>query len=220
LSIIFDLDDTLIDTSGVVTPYKMQLCVAHWLALGYQMGDAATAYQVLMDCNHNAVSSRAAIEQCARDWNIAPKDVEAALHLMTAPMPPHFVVLPTPGAFEVVRQLGADRPLALVTGGYPPFQREKMEKAGLDTTIFSMIAIPEDSQKGDAYKAFQKKIGVPSEQMWVCGDRITMDLWPAHQLGFRTVHMRWGRGLREPRVPWVTYEINELRQFQQIIRNR
>ena len=49
--IIFDLDDTLIDTSGTVTPFKMRECLKRLIQDGAMVGNFEEAYAELMALN-------------------------------------------------------------------------------------------------------------------------------------------------------------------------
>ncbi len=140
-----------------------------------------------------------------------------ALAELTAPLPEDFAIPTTPGAKDILGYFFSKYPLVIVTGGYPPFQREKMEKAGLEPTIFSKIAIPEDSNKRPLYEGLPKEFSIKPEKIWVCGDRIAMDLEPAHELGFKTIHMRWGRGKMENRADWIDHAISTLSELKGLI---
>jgi FMN phosphatase YigB (HAD superfamily) len=108
-------------------------------------------------------------------------------------------------------------PLALVTGGSPSFQWEKLEKAGIEASIFSKIIIPEDSIKKPFYEGLMREFSEAPANIWVCGDRVSMDLDPAHELGFKTIHMRWGRGRRIKHEPWIDHSISDLNELRNII---
>ena len=121
-------------------------------------------------------------------------------------------------AKEILKYYASRCPIALVTGGHPPFQLEKLKKAGIEPSIFSKIAIPEDSIKQPFYREFAKEFLASPADVWVCGDRIPMDLKPAHELGFNTVHMRWGRGLQMAPEPWIKYSIADLSELRKWIK--
>ncbi|MCC6128027.1 MAG: haloacid dehalogenase, partial [Chlamydiae bacterium] len=53
--IVFDLDDTLIDTSGAVVPFKMKLCLERLKQLGLELSDFSTAYQRLLEMNSRSL---------------------------------------------------------------------------------------------------------------------------------------------------------------------
>jgi putative hydrolase of the HAD superfamily len=142
-----------------------------------------------------------------------PAWVSGALEEMSAPLPPHFAIPTTPNAKEILKLLHSSHLLALVTGGHPPFQLEKLEKAGIDRTFFSKIAIPEDSIKKPFYEGLMKEFSIPASQVLVCGDRVAMDLAPAYELGFTTVHMRWGRGQLAETEKWIHHAIADLSEL-------
>jgi FMN phosphatase YigB (HAD superfamily) len=144
--------------------------------------------------------------------------VEKGLEEMAKPLPEGYVVQTTPNAKEILKYLSQKHALALVTGGHPPFQMEKLEKAGIEPAIFSNIAIPEDSIKKPFYQGLLRKFSLPANQALVCGDRIAMDLVPAHELGITTVHMRWGRGKLFETEKWVHHSIENLSELKRIIK--
>jgi FMN phosphatase YigB (HAD superfamily) len=148
LLIVFDLDDTLIDTSGAVTPFKMRRCLMRLVEEGFQVGDFEQEYKRLLSLNETAPRSGDALLQFVggeADW------VQKVVGEMTTPLPASFAVPTTPNAKEILDYLAKSHRLALVTGGHPPFQLQKLEKAGIDRSIFSKIAIPEDSIKKPFY---------------------------------------------------------------------
>ena len=209
--IIFDLDDTLIDTSGSVTPFKMKECLKRLIAEGLQVPDFEQGYQRLLAINAKSGKSKDALLEFAKDSAL----VDRIIGEMTLPLPADFIVQTTPNAKEILQYLGKRHTLALVTGGYPPFQLEKLEKAGIDRSIFSKIAIPEDSIKKPYYQKVFEEFS-PAKTL-VCGDRIGMDLVPAFELGFTTVHMRWGRGAIIETEKWVHHAISDLSELKRIV---
>jgi FMN phosphatase YigB (HAD superfamily) len=204
--IIFDLDDTLIDTSGAVTPFKMRECLKK---LGF-----SDDFEELALLNHSSSGSREAFKKFL-DKKGAPHLIERAMEEMMAPLPDDFAIPTTPEAKEILNWLKKTHTLALVTGGHPPFQMEKLKKAGIDSSLFSKIAIPEDSIKKPFYRRLMEEF---SAETLVCGDRIAMDLAPAHELGCTTVHMRWGRGKLVKTEPWIDHAIESLAELKRIIK--
>ena len=211
--IIFDLDDTLIDTSGAVTPFKLRS------VFQILVGRAPTEceFEELLGINAGCSKTKEAIEAFAKGRGISPEILEKALAEMTTPLPANFSIPCTPNAKEILEIYRKRCPLALVTGGSPPFQREKMEKAGIEASLFSKIAIPEDSVKKPFYKALMREFSIVPADIWVCGDRVPMDLAPAHELGFKTIHIRWGRGRRIKHEAWIDHSIQDLNELRNII---
>lgn len=216
--IIFDLDDTLIDTSGSITPFKMKECLKKLVAEGLVVADFEKAYSELLAINGQEVRSKDAIAQFVAKQGGAAGLVKKGMEELTSPLPTGFQIPTTPHAKEILKSFSQSHLLALVTGGHPPFQFEKLEKAGIDKSFFSKIAIPEDSVKKPFYEGLLKEFSVSPQEVLVCGDRIAMDLLPAHELGFTTVHMRWGRGKQTPTEKWIHYAISELGELKRIVR--
>jgi len=214
--IIFDIDDTLLDTSGAVTPFKMRECLKRMIEDGGSVSDFEAAYMDLMTINQEAGRSKDALVRFA--YRIGCKSPARALAELTSPLPEGFTVPTTPQAKEVIAHFSSKYLLAIVTGGHPPFQREKMEKAGLEPSVFSKIAIPEDSVKKPFYEGLAMEFSLKPETIWVCGDRVEMDLLPAHELGFKTIHMRWGRGKKAAGPGWIDHSVDSLAQLKGIIR--
>jgi FMN phosphatase YigB (HAD superfamily) len=216
--IIFDLDDTLIDTSGGVTPFKMKECLKRLVQEGLSVSDFDQAYSELLAANAKSLRSKDALVQFVSNKGGDPAWVGKAMEEMTAQLPAGFPIPTTPYAKEILQLLQPFHTLALVTGGHPRFQMEKLEKAGIDRTFFSKIAIPEDSVKKPFYEGLVKEFSVSASQVLVCGDRIAMDLLPAYELGCTTVHMRWGRGKLAETEKWVHHAITDLSQLKRIIK--
>lgn len=216
--IIFDLDDTLIDTSGCVTPFKLKVCLERMVGAGVAVPDFEEAYAELLSMNAKAPRSKDALVQFIAKFGGSPELIDMMIVEMTQPLPADFQVSTTPNAKEILKTLSKTHTLALVTGGYPPFQLEKLEKAGIDRTIFSKIAIPEDSIKKPFYQRLIREFSVPPAEVLVCGDRIAMDLVPAFELGFTTVHMRWGRGTLVETEKWIHHAITNLNELKRIIK--
>lgn len=211
--IIFDLDDTLIDTSGCVTPFKLKR------ALQIMLGSVPTPSQIdeMNTINQASYRTIEAIGTFAKNHQIGKEALNLGIAELTTSLPDDFPVRCTPHAKEILEYYRKQSPLALVTGGYAPFQLEKMEKAGIEASIFSKIAVPEDSVKKPFYQGLFREFSENPADVWVCGDRVSMDLMPAWELGFKTIHMRWGRGQRIQSAPWVDYSISDLSELRKII---
>ncbi len=211
--IIFDLDDTLIDTSGCVTPFKLERVLAAMLGAAPTSGQL----EMLLQLNEELSRSKDAIEIVAERLNVSSAALHRGLIEMSTPLPSDFQVLCTPGAREILEEFKSRCPIALVTVGHAPFQMDKLEKAGIEASIFSKIAIPGDSVKKPFYKDLAEEFSVAPADVWVCGDKIPVDLLPAHELQFNTVHMRWGRGKKMIHEPWIGHSISGLTELRKII---
>ena len=212
--IIFDLDDTLIDTSGSVTPFKLEKVIEA------MVGRSATSVELASLLSEDAAlcSSLAAVESYGSKNGCTPTQIQQGIVALNAPLPEGFVVKLTPGAKEVIEEMKPKGILALVTVGHSPFQLDKLKKAGIEASSFSKINVLQNATKKSAYMEIAEEFSVSPEAVWVCGDRIKTDLLPAHELGFNTVHMRWGRGKNVVQEPWIDYSIGSLTELKDIIR--
>ena len=193
----------------------MRQCLKRLIEEGMEVADFEEAYQRLLLLNAISPSSKEALKSLMDEAGFPFKKAFRALDELTAPLPSDFTIQTTPDSPKILTYFCSLCPVALVTGGHPPFQLEKIEKAGLDSSIFSRIAIPEDSVKRPAYEALAKEFS--TDEIWVCGDRIETDLKPARALGFKTVHMRWGRG-KQVSADWVDHTISTLTELKGLIK--
>ena len=209
--IIFDLDDTLIDTSGCIIPFKLKQCHQKLI----QQGMIAT-YEELLKYNASASNTFDGLKEFLLQKK-GPLDLLNELgQILQDPLPEGFQVSTTPHATEVLQDLKANHLLALVTRGSPPYQMEKLEKAGIDKTLFSKIAIPERVGKKPFYEALLHEFSYSACETWVCADRVDVDLQPAFELKMNTIHMKWGRG-KEKKADWVSHTICDLRELKGIL---
>ena len=191
--IIFDLDDTLIDTAGTILSFRQKAAFEKMVRAGLCKKTFQLKQFVALD--QKSISSKEALKKFLGEespyYAIGYKEIYESEAL------PELISL-TPGALEVLNELKKENTLAIVSYGIDRIQHIKIKKAGLDRGIFSTIDVCKSTDKSMAYqKVFENFKGssedVIAEDVIVCGDR-ERDLKPAKELGFRTVHMRWGRG--------------------------
>lgn len=212
---IFDLDDTLIDTSGSVIPYKLREALQILMEGGLSL-DLEKDFEELLTLSQKVKKTKEALFIFAKEKGAHSELIQRALNSLKSPLPNHFEVPTTPFAKEVLEAIQKKYLLSLVTAGDPNFQMEKLKKAGIDGTIFSMISVSKEGEKKKHYENIQKKIDMPPNQIWVCGDRVLSDLYPAFELGFHTIHMKWGRGKLEKSESWINHTITQLREIQNL----
>jgi len=224
LLIIFDLDDTLIDTTGSITPVKLEQALAKMVEAGLQVGDFQEALGVLKRLDTASESASQTLLEFLEISNADKKYFEIGHAEVYGPLPQDFPVYPLDQAHDVLSELGSMHQLALVSMGKPKQQMLKLKNAGIDSTIFSKIVISEDRDKKPHYKAILDELGFAASQTLVCGDRVKRDLSPAKELGCITVHMQWGRGLSSllSALPHyiardVDYSIRKLSQITEVV---
>ncbi|MDN3505794.1 MAG: HAD family hydrolase [Simkaniaceae bacterium] len=206
---IFDLDDTLIETSKCLTPYYLRSCFSAMQGAG-----SAGSLDDLIQLNEKALTLTAALEEfCGGKKEI----YQAGLSALNQPLPKNISIDLLPGALEVLDELQAVHTLALVTKGNPQFQRLKMEKAGIQPERFSKLVIGNGPSKKSDYQMVLSDLKIDPSEALVCGDRVSVDLSPAKELGMFTVHIRNGRGeFHDGPMEHVDFAINDLKQLYEV----
>lgn len=215
--IIFDLDDTLIDTSGCLTFYELEDALHAMVDAGLVVPDFAEALALLRRLNRTAESALSALSEFVEILGASKEIFNAGAQVLSAHLPVDRLLFPLEGALETLFDLGQHHQLALVTIGKPSFQMEKLKKAGIDSRLFSKIAVTEERNKKLHYQTIMDDLGYTPAEVLVCGDRIVRDLAPAKELGMKAVHMQWGRGLNGHKgkadVDYSIFQIGEIKEI-------
>ncbi|MBS0628905.1 MAG: HAD family hydrolase [Verrucomicrobia bacterium] len=185
--IIFDLDDTLIETSKCLTPL--------YLRFAFEAMGLAGTLEELIEINEKALSSKVAIREFWSKRSEKQEILQAGLEALKRPLPSDVTIEPVPGAKEVLVTLQAHHTLALVTAGHAELQLQKMKKAGIQPAQFSKLIVGSGPSKKSDYQRVLVELNVAPGEGVVCGDRVEIDLTPAKELGLYTVHFQNGRGL-------------------------
>ena|GEM_PF-347149 len=198
--IIFDLDDTLIDTSGTIIPRLLKNALHAMRSGGLVCRNFDHMYQEFLTLDRASFSSDQALRSLVKKWN-APKECyelgfKEIYEKPTYPRSIHAL----PHAIKALRELAHSHRLALVTTGKQELQEKKMRLARIPIHVFSDVHFCERNpisgqEKKKFYAAIEKRTGISPHFILVCGDRISSDLSPAKELGYTTLHIKWGRGL-------------------------
>lgn len=213
------MDDTLIDTSGCITDVQLERALQTMIAAGLAISDESQALAQLKRLNQTAESARSSLSEFLELIEADQHFYEMGEKTIYEDFPSDMTVLPLDGALDVLTELKYSHQLALLTVGKKELQLKKMEKAGIDSSIFSKIIVSEDRNKKPHYQAIIGDLGFVPQQTVVCGDRVAIDLMPAKELGCRTIHMRWGRGLNF--VPFeksaIDFSVSTFKQVKDVI---
>lgn len=152
--VVFDLDDTLIDTKGTLLPDALDRVAA-----------AAGVDRSRLD------PAGKSIGEVLRDLpDLPPRRRRAAAEAWYSPdLPP---VAPLPGAREALAALRGRTYLCLLTRGDPARQRAKLARAGLAELFDEVIVRPieEPGCKRDDLVALLGRLGLPPQDCAVIGD--------------------------------------------------
>ncbi|MBS0605432.1 MAG: HAD family hydrolase [Parachlamydiales bacterium] len=216
--IIFDLDDTLVDTSGCITPVKLEDALKRLVQEGLDIPDFSEALNLLKRLDLAADSAKFALSEFLEIHSADPALLPIGIQEIYDNISFDFPLNPLKDANEVLNDLSFSHQLAIVTIGKTPQQLTKLKKAGIDSGIFSKIIVAEAGNKKVHYQALADELGYAPTEIVVCGDRISIDLAPARELGYKTVQMRWGRGLNSKgQSSDVDYKISSLLELKDII---
>ncbi|MBN1914675.1 MAG: HAD family hydrolase [Parachlamydiales bacterium] len=215
--IIFDLDDTLIDTSGTIIPFLFEKILIEMQGKGFPVSDIEREKQLLLELNKKEPSSKSAIEKYLqrKKGNVF---MASAFSMLYESLPDSCPVVCRKNSLEVLLRLKKDHELALVTSGMYKRQIDKLKKAGIDRDLFCKILVTDTADKEKAYGEIVSCCQYLPYEIVVCGDRIDADLVPAKKWGMTTVHMRYGRGLYQKKNEYVDFTICEIEEIEKIIR--
>ena len=93
-----------------------------------------------------------------------------------------------------------------------------MKRAGISTEFFTKLYFCEEGEKEKIYQKVSEEMGISPLNALVCGDRISLDLTPAKMLGYKTVQIKWGRGLGNTGFKnHVDYTILHLKELKNLL---
>lgn len=220
--IIFDLDDTLIDTSYSVTPFFLKKILTALIKQGLQI-DENVAYKKLIQINEKSISSSQAIKFFLYDLKAKNSFFDIAKQEMALFSIDDIKIFTIKNAKSILKYLSKTHRLAIVTCGREELQLNKIKKAGIDTSIFSKIVISTKKDKQPHYKKIIEELRCDINQTYVCGDRVKIDLMSAKKIGCKTIHMMHGRGkniFSKKDSKFVDYTITDLEEIKTILDNK
>ncbi|NQV91493.1 HAD family hydrolase [Candidatus Woesearchaeota archaeon] len=217
--IVFDLDDTLIDSWNTSIPIKLKIALQEMIKAGLKVENEETAFQRLLKLNDSTDNGKMALQTFLQELNINnEKILEIGHHAYYGGPVVEIVRPPLPGALEVLQQLHQHHTLSLVTHGEPATQNDKIKRAHIDASLFKKIIITPHYDKLNSYKKILQELNFKPENSVVIGDKYKTDLLPAKALGMKTVHMKWGKGkILVPKEGEVDYIISDLMEFPKIV---
>ncbi|MEX0961320.1 MAG: HAD family hydrolase [Simkaniaceae bacterium] len=217
--VIFDLDDTLVDTSGSLLPQLFLSTIEALKEGGVFLRDEKCAIEMLKRLNCAVLSSKESLEEFMEIHEVS-KDL-VPLALKTLYKSHTFSIHQTPGSIDLLLELKKRFELILVTIGEEAVQKKKLKKANIPPDLFKEIYICKEKKK--VYLEILNKFPYPPEKIVVIGDRPVRDLRPAKELGFKTIHIKWGRGLNcqdvRGDVDYTIYKLSDCEYILRLIEN-
>lgn len=197
--VIFDLDDTLIDTSGTLRRPALFDALLAMINAGLSCNNQQVhiLFERLLELDLKLESGMHALSALVCECESDVSRRESLLELgrkayLETGLKLEVCALPLAG--EVLRELSFSHPLVLVSAGDRDAQFAKLKRSGLSQSFFSKICITAPNFKKEVYAKLLREFNILPEQVLVCGDRYEQDLRPAQELGMRTVQVQWGKG--------------------------
>lgn len=196
--IAIDLDDTLIDTSGLLVPAaSRQACQAMKdLGLHCELNECMDWRKKLA----TEMSHREIFLEIAKKYN---KDNIQALaaagieRFYNPEIPGNLPLLP--GAMENLEKLSAKYSLFLVTSGSQMTQQKKIIASGISSFFKKIYTL--DGFKGEkkrlAFEDIIKSEKIQPEQLLSVGNRLYEEIRQAKQLGCQTCYFKYGEHVGE-----------------------
>ena len=192
-AIAFDLDDTLLDTSGILAPRATRDAFDHLLRHGLKLSlDECEKLRLQMILTH---SHRDVFEKLARDHGT--EDTLAALTdticLFYEPtIPAHLPLME--GARQNLDELKRRYPLFLVTAGNEKAQRQKAAALGI-TSDFQKIFIVDSlskKRKKDAFLEIIRQQNIQPTELLCIGNSISSEITDALSIGAIACYFEFG----------------------------
>ncbi|MBN2479516.1 MAG: HAD family hydrolase [Parachlamydiales bacterium] len=215
--IIFDLDDTLIDTYKCIVPTMLKQALLEAIKKGYQIKNFEKEYEKLLKIDRNSKSSKDTFEKFFKNDS---KFLDIVNKAYISLYPNDIKIFTLKGVKKILKELSENHKLAIVTKGNKKFQLFKIKKAGIDSSLFSKIEVTQKENKGIFYKKIIDELGYKAEDCFVCADKIKVDLKPAKELGITTIHMKWGRSRKEKKDENVDFQIKNFEEIKQVLKIR
>ncbi len=188
-AVVFDLDDTLIDTTGLLVAPAHREAAAAMIAAGLEASLEEVAEKRI------DFAKAAPVEQV--DLRVAAffgagEEVAAAGHRAyfgrsVAELEPFSFV---PAVMEAL----SERTLLLVTAGFEATQRKKLELAGLVDYFDAAEVVPVGGDKGVVIARLLREREIPVEATVVVGDKVDGEIEAGRRLGAWTVRVAYGEG--------------------------
>ncbi len=192
-AIAFDLDDTLLDTSGILVPeatrHSFQILIDNGLKLTQQQCEQHRL-EMIRSISHKDVFSSLASQYGSATTVLAVPDAIRAFY-----QPPLPRVLPLlPGARKNIDYLKVKYLLFVVTAGDELTQINKSKALGIDQN-FEKIYVINSLKKERKQNAFLDIINtkkIKAEELLCIGNSLSSEIYDAMQIGAKSCFFEFG----------------------------
>lgn len=191
-AIVFDLDDTIVDTfTSLIMPLESQ-AVSEMLAAGLTEADPEEVRELILRLRRQAPER---IEELlVQNFPEAKgKALEARREVFAHASPDDLRI--EPAVREMLRQMHARYNTYLVTTGRPDFQNRKLNQLGI-RNLFKGIAVLASGSEATKESWLSSLVtdGYHTQSVVVVGNRLDNEIKAGHRLGMITVWVKYGEG--------------------------
>lgn len=192
-AIAIDLDDTLLDTSGILVKKasedSFKILIQAGLKLSLKECEQLRS-SLIKHMSHKAVFKKLATEHGNYKTEAAVNDAITAFY---DPELPNYLPL-LPGAKENLEYLKNKYVLTLVTAGTLNGQKNKIQSLGIEPYFQSIYIVDslEKKKKLDAFKDVLQKYHLHPEQLLCIGNSLLSEIKDALEIGAIACHFKFG----------------------------
>lgn len=189
--IVFDLDDTLLDTfNSLIVPLEIEAAKA-MITAGIREDPTTLASTLL----HLRRADPANLETELRKIPSVNKKILASRNRLLTKVPLSNVLV-SPEIMQLLRRLRNEYELYLLTAGSADFQKRKIDQLEIGGLFKETLIIPDSSHaaKATALQALAERRGLKPENVLVVGNRLDNEISAGNVLGMPTIWIRHGEG--------------------------
>jgi uncharacterized cofD-like protein len=216
-AIIFDLDDTLYDTTAQRIDKALKAAVEAMVKSGLNCSveDGFRAIKEIIKKNPLGERFLKLAEQHNADEAVCEIGKKAYYGFESDELSLF------PGVRELLKKLKNDYTLILVTFGEPKTQNKKVELLGIKE-LFDISLITQNPDKEEVFLEALDKIGIKQNRILCVGDRIDSEIRIANKLGMTTVRIMHGmyQNLKaKSALENPDFTIKNLKEIENILKN-
>lgn len=205
-ALAFDLDDTLIDTSGLLVGLASQAAFEAMKKVGLKM--SYSDFNLLRKKKALEMNHKLIFHEIAKLNSGASVDAlaEAGIQAFYNPPLPETISL-LPGALENIKILKNKYSLFLITSGAVNTQQEKVKRAHLSEHFKKCFFVDgfKKERKRQAFLEIVKMMGCENHHLLSIGNRLSQEIHDAKEMGAKTCYFEYGEHVGEK--PRNDYEI-------------
>lgn len=191
-AIVFDLDDTLVDTfESLIRPLEM-LAASEMVSAGLGETNLAKVVETIL---HLRRDDPERIEEALSQVfsQLTARALEARRLVFTRATPDKLKIEPV--VLGMLRELSVRYETYLLTVGRPDFQNRKVEQLGIRSLFKGIAILPSGSEETkERWLSALVNSGCSPSSVLVVGNRLDNEIRAGNSLGMRTVWVRRGEG--------------------------